>query len=127
MAYGVLITLVPTEHEYEALPEGSGWRPEPGEWRALTPYETAMRSLLNDIARRAAPLVESLGGRTLASHTPRATPAATEQVNVWIDDAGDTLAEAIGRAGECASVLEQAGLEIKTVEQINWKHTPIIA
>ncbi|MFE2994258.1 hypothetical protein ACFXG4_04910 [Nocardia sp. NPDC059246] len=125
MAYGVLIILVPTEQDRESLPTAPAWAPPPT-GPDYTAAEKAVSELLAGLARRADPIVEPHGGRTLVAHTPRHEPPI-EHVNVWIDEAGDTLLAAMHRAGECAGALEQAGLAISSVEQINWEHAVLLA
>jgi hypothetical protein len=113
MAYGILVTLEPPENTW---PEG--WIRGPLRrnatidlWKSrLTAWEHGIKTEAN-----------ALGARTVLAFTPLHQPAVA-QTNVWIDDVGDNLQEAMERATELVQKMGQNGHCIRGVQILNWNH-----
>lgn len=111
MAYGVLIVLVPPE---DSWPAGESDDARIETWRErLTVWE-------HDIQHQAA----ALGARSVLSFIPLHV-SAVAQTNVWLDNVGETLEEAMQKATELALGISYSGHVIRSVQVLDWTQNPM--
>ena len=115
MAYGVLIVLVPP---CDTWPKG--W--EAGPSRSTTEIE-AWRTRLTTWERGIEDQTSALGARSVLSFTPLYQPAIA-QTNVWLDNVGDNIHEAMQRANQLAIAISEAGHIIRSVQILDWLYNP---
>lgn len=114
MAYGVLIVIVPPENSWPA-----GW--EPGSDNAVIElWRQRLTMWEHDIQEEAA----ALGARSVLSFTPLHQPAVA-QTNVWLDNVGESLDEAMRRATQLALSVGQRGHIIRSVQVLDWTQNPV--
>lgn len=114
MAYGVLIVIVPPENSWPVREPGLDndvieiWRQRLTAWEHEIQEETA-----------------ALGARSVLSFTPMHQPAAVAQTNVWLDNVGESLDEAMRCATQLALAIGYRGHIIRSVQVLDWMQNPM--
>lgn len=113
MTYGVLIILEPPENTW---PEGwprSPRRPDLlfDSWVArLKAWETGIEDE-----------VYPFGARAVLAFTPMQQPDIA-QTNIWVDDVGDNLQDAMNEATKLVQEICQNGHSIRSVQILDWMY-----